>query len=294
MSKRSTRKKEQEAQEMARLLDPSYQGASTERESIDHRHHRKSLEVYVDRDGDLHDPDFRYFPTADAFVSHSRRGDVRERERRRNSLGIRRRPYWEQETDYPFLSDEEEEEDNLARELGSTDFLTQAGHGNGTSDSETSAMVRSRRNRREVGSASFSSYFHPSSSASTNTHSHIQSMSYYSPTMTNSTLPTSYDSENTLLTMAEAEGEKAEKEGVSKGLGLLKRRKLGEKLEIMSEEEDSGVVQKEEEENVVETGEYVPTCTETLKRHWFFFCFRFRFGIYRSRRGFVRRVQSLF
>jgi len=272
---------------MARLLDPSYHGASIQ--SARRQGQRRSLEVYVDRDGDLHDPDFRYFPAAETFLSQSRR-DARERRSTTSPVG---RPYWEQDTEQPFLSDEEEE-DFLARELGSTDFLTQAGHGNGTSASESSAM-RSRRNRRD---GSFSSYplgfsGYPSS---TNTHS----ISYYSPTMTTSTLPTSYDSENTLLT-TELEGEK------ERDRGLLKRRRRGEKdaatsyiLETTCEEPD-GMLLKEErhdpaddDEDVIEQPDFVPTCTETLKRHWRSLSLRFRFGVYRSQRRFMGRVNSLF
>ena len=291
--KRSSRRREQEAQEMARLLDPSYQGASSQ--STPREGQRRSLEVYVDRDGDLHDPDFRYFPAAETFLSQTRRDP---RERRSATSPVRKRPCWDQDNEQPFLSDEEEEEELLARELGSTDFLTQAGHGNGTSASESSAM-RSRRNRRD---GSFSSYplgfsGYPSS---TNTHS----ISYYSPTMTTSTLPTSYDSENTLLT-TELEGEK------ERDKGLLKRRRRGERestphigtaklLETTCEEPDG--MSKEErqddgedvEDRVIEQADFVPTCTETLKRHWLSFSLRFRFGIYRSQRRFMGRVNSLF
>jgi len=267
---------------MARLLDPSYHGASIQ--SARREGQRRSLEVYVDRDGDLHDPDFRYFPAAETFLSQTRRD---AREKRRATSPVRVRPLWDQDNEQPFLSDEEEEDF-----LASTDFLTQAGHGNGTSASESSAM-RSRRNRRD---GSFSSYGlgfsgYPSSA---NTHS----ISYYSPTMTTSTLPTSYDSENTLLT-TELEGEKEREKG-----GLLKRRRRGEKdakvLETTCEEPDGMLLKEErldggeEDEDVIEQADYVPTCTETLKRHWLSLSLRFRFGVYRSQRRFMGRVNSLF
>ena len=277
---------------MARLLDPSYQGASFH--SARKEGQRRSLEVYVDRDGDLHDPDFRYFPAAETFVSQSRR-DARERRRSAGgAISPRRRP-WDQDNEHPFLSDEEEEEELLARELGSTDFLTQAGHGNGTSASESSAM-RSRRNRRD---GSFSSYGlsfsgYPSSA---NTYS----ISYYSPTMTTSTLPTSYDSENTLLS-TELEGEKEREKGL-----LLKRRRRSDKeaakvLETTCEEtnnfvpsvKEEGRENTEVEEDVIEQPEYVPTCMEIVKQQWLSVSLRFRFGIYRSRRRFMGRVNSLF
>jgi len=276
---------------MARLLDPSYQGASFQLGRKEGQ--RRSLEVYVDRDGDLHDPDFRYFPAAETFVSQTRR-DATERRRSSGATSpVGRRPYLDQDNEHPFLSDEEEEE-LLVRELGSTDFLTLAGHGNGTSASESSAM-RSRRNRRD---GSFSSYGFGFSGypSSANTHS----ISYYSPT--SSTLPTSYDSENTLLT-TELEGEK------ERDKGLLKRRRRCEKeathvgaAKILETcEEIDGMLQKEErqdggefEEDLIEQADYVPTCTETLKRHWLSLSLRFRFGIYRSQRRFMGRVNSLF
>lgn len=265
---------------MARLLDPSYQGASLHSARKDG--HRQSLEVYVDRDGDLHDPDFRYFPAAETFLSQTRR-DTTERRRSSDATSpVRRRPHWDQDNEHPFLSDEEEEEELLARELGSTDFLTQAGHGNGTSASESSAM-RSRRSRRD---GSFSSYGfglsgYPSSA-------NTLSISYYSPTMTTSTLPTSYESENTLLTTTELEGEK------ERDKGLLKRRRRGERTLETTCEESDGMVPKEEREDVIEQADYVPTCTETLKRQWLSLSLKFQFGIYRSRRRFMGRVNSLF
>jgi len=296
--KRHTRKKEREAQEIARLLDPSYQGASLQSAKKDG--HRRSLEAYIDTDGDLHDPDFRYFPAAETFVSQTRR-DAMDRGRRSSggaASPIKRRPYWELDNEHAFLSDEEEEEEILARELGSTDFLTQAGHGNGTSASESSAM-RSRRNNRRDGS--FSSYgFGYSGYSSSSAHPH--SCSYYSPTMTNTTLPTSYDSENTLLTNADTDGEKDK--------GLLKRRRRGAEkekehtatvmlLEATREEEKEDhhgqrAVEDEDENAPIEQPDYVPTCTEALKRHWLSFSLKFRFGVYRSQRRFMRRVNSLF
>jgi hypothetical protein len=123
--------------------------------------------------------------------------------------------------------------------------------------------------------------------------------------MTTSTLPTSYDSENTVLTR-ELEGEK------ERDKGLLKRRRRSEKeaaLHVESGktldptcEETDGTSHKEErqeggeeaEEDVIEQADYVPTCTETLKRHWLSLSLRFRFGIYRSQRRFMGRVNSLF
>ena len=271
---------------MARLLDPSYQGSSFH--SARKEAQRRSLEVYVDRDGDLHDPDFRYFPAAETFVSQSRR-DARGERRRSGGAP------WDQDNEHPFLSDEEEEEELLARELGSTDFLTQAGHGNGTSASESSAM-RSRRNRRD---GSFSSYGFSFSGYSSTPNTY--SVSYYSPTLTTSTLPTSYDSENTLLS-TELEGEKEREKGL-----LLKRRRRNDKdssvkmLETTCEETNGVPSVKEEaegressEEEVIEQAEYVPTCMEIMKRQWLFVSLRFRFGIYRSRRRFMSRVNSLF
>lgn len=279
---------------MARLLDPSYQGASLQ--SAQKEGHRRSLEVYVDRDGDLHDPDFRYFPAAETFLSQSRR-DPHERRRTTGAASPnRRRPYWDQDNDHAFLSDEEEEEDLLARELGSTDFLTQAGHGNGTSASESCAM-RSRRNRRDGSLPSYPFGFsgYPSSA-------NTLSVSYYSPTVTTSTLPTSYESENTLVS-TELEGER------ERDNRLLKRRRRSDKdaphlappkvLETTCEETEA-VSSKEGqpdaaiEEPVIEQADYVPTCTENLKRHWRSLTLRFRFGIYRSRRRFMGRVNSLF
>jgi hypothetical protein len=273
---------------MARLLDPSYQTAQAARKETQ----RRSLEVYVDRDGDLHDPDFRYFPAAETFARRDATAD-----RRSVTSPVRRRPFWDQDNEPSFLSDEDEEEELLARELGSTDFLTQAGHGNGTSASESSAM-RSRRTRRD---GSFSSYGFGLSgySSSTNTNS----ISLYSPTMTTSTLPTSYESESTLLS-TDLEGEK-ERDSKS----LLKRRRRGEKdpaptakilettceePDVMLQKEERQVHREEMEEDALAQADYVPTCTETLKRHWLSLRVRFRFGVYRSQRRFMGRVNSLF
>jgi hypothetical protein len=270
------------------------------------------VEAFIDMDGDLHDPDFRYFPAAESFVSQSRGGvgEVHGRGRRRSGSSGRgggassptslRRPYWELDNDHAFLSDEEEEEEMLAKELGTMDFLTQAGHGNGTSASESSAM-RSRRNnhRRDGSSYGFVGFSGYSSSAHT---------SYHSPAITTSTLPTSYDSDNTMLSTHVELEEEREKEK-EKENGLLKWRRRIPKdekeaqaiLETTHEEDWQAAATAEidlEEETQrhlhLQQQEHVPTCGEAFKRHWLSFSLRFRTSVYRSRRRVMRRVLSFF
>ncbi len=295
---------------MARLLDPSYQSASLSSPSWKEPGRRSSLEVeaFIDMDGDLHDPDFRYFPAAESFVSQTR-GDVGEVSRRRRRSGSSgrgggassptslRRPYWELDNDHAILSDEEEEEEMLAKELGTMDFLTQAGHGNGTSASESSAM-RSRRNNHRRDGGSYSSYgFVGFSGYSSSAHT-----TYHSPAITTSTLPTSYESDNTMLSNHAELEEEREKE---KEKGLLKwRRRIprDEKeaqgiLETTHEEDwqaEEMDLEEETQRHLHLQQEHVPTCGEAFKRHWLSFSLRFRTSVYRSRRRVMRRVLSFF
>jgi len=80
------------ASDIARLLDPAYASPSHQRTSKALGSRSAIREVYVDHHGDLHDPDFRDFPT----FGHSK-------------------PRWERA--YTDESDDEEEEENYKRRV---------------------------------------------------------------------------------------------------------------------------------------------------------------------------------
>ncbi|KAF9532808.1 hypothetical protein CPB83DRAFT_890481 [Crepidotus variabilis] len=263
--KRSAKRKAREQQEIARLLDPSYQDSTSSAA-------RRSLEVYVDKDGDLHDPDFRYFPSADSFVSRTKRDVERGggmRSRRATSPRRGDRPYWDrtrgagvsangddgENENESALADEEEEEAMamaLAMESGQNDFLTRVGYGNVLSGEYSPRSRRSGRSMSMNSNAYSHSYayayprgptyssgysYSSSGSGATTTSSTsatttttpsttTNNTSYHSPTMTTTTLPTSYESEeHTPLSLSSSAEQEGEKCGVKGLLAAAKRRR---------------------------------------------------------------------
>jgi len=150
---------------------------------------------------------------------------------------------------------------------------------------------------------------------------------YPSPAMTDSTLPTSYEREGTLDDDKEKEvvvGKKEEKKkrckGLSKGekekekiaadeekrLASAARTSFDHPLPSTVEEEDSAShsttsraareedEDKDEDETIMARHqEYVPTCSQSLRRSWQAFALRFRFGVFRAQRRMMRRVHSI-
>lgn len=136
---------------------------------------------------------------------------------------------------------------------------------------------------------------------------------WYSPTVTDSTLPTSYELGDT--------SEEEKEEAVKKKEEKKKRRRLSkgdkEKVALKASDEEkhtstttgarasldedfaehsNGAIREDEEEDEMALArhqEYVPTCGQSLRRSWQAFALRFRFGLFRAQRRMTRRVHSL-
>ena len=288
----------QHAADLSRLLDPSYCSTSTSKGYV-------SPEAYVDPYGDLHDPDYRHFPTT-SFPSSSTSSAKRQ-----NSP----RPHWDLALDNSNTLDDDEDE------LDEEDsfFLSTSTAARPQNHSRYSATrrIHDRRPRE----SSFSTY----NNTTTN---------YYSPHTTISTLPTSYESDKTYLSRCSDvdEGKMKKRRRLSKGSkekekdreGLwggcgsptvatppsatdtFYRGSLDRSRDLPpTEEEGEGVVEGEEEtrrrrqqqpsltspkRTTIREGEYVPTCSQSLRRQWQAFSLRCRFGMFRAQRNFMRRV----
>lgn len=269
------------AADISRLLDPPYCSTSTS----------KGSQAYVDPYGDLHDPDYRHFPTS--FPSSSSTSSKRSP-----------RPHWEVSLDNENAMDDDE--DDLDEE--DSFFLSTSTAAHPQNHSRYSAR-RSSSGWRRPRESSFSTY------STTGYSSH-----YYSPSCTISTLPTSYESDKTVLSRCSDTDEKKTK----KKRRLSKGDKEKEKEHEVSWSGSLPAVEtyyrgsldrardlpptQEEEAEEVPLGspptstmgaiirsrefEYVPTCTQSLRRQWQALALRFRFSVFRAQRQVMRRVHS--
>ena len=271
------------AADISRLLDPSYRSASTSKGYV-------SPQAYVDPYGDLHDPDYRDFPTL--LPSSSSTSSKRSP-----------RPHWELTLDNENAldedSDELDEEDSF--------FLSTSTAAHPQNHSRYSA----RRSSHNSGSriprqSSFSTY------ATT------YSSNYYSPSFTVSTLPTSYESDKTVLSRCSDTDEKKKKTKTRRlSKGDKERGKEREGLwggsvpaaetyyrGSLDHSRDLPPTQEEVEDTRLGSPttstiirskelEYVPTCTQSLRRQWQALALRFRFSMFRAQRKVMRRVHTL-
>ena len=294
--------------DISRLLDPSYLPSSS-----------SSAGVYVDPSGVVHDPDYRHFPLVTSpsnngahkhghhHHTHNGNGHHHTHTARRHSGGTRGRtsprPHfdWELAVDESALDDEypPEEEEHIQNHRygygGYAGGMSSASSRRSGSSSNPNSPVIIRRPR-------------DSSFSTANT-----TPTWYSPTVTDNTLPTSYELGDT------SEEEEKEKEAVKKGEKKKPRRlSKGDKenvpLKASDEEkctsttgartsfdEDSaehfnGAIRDGEDEDEMALArhqEYVPTCGQSLRRSWQAFALRFRFGLFRAQRRMTRRVHSL-
>jgi len=257
------------AADLSRLLDPSYCSASTSKGNVS--------QAYVDPYGDLHDPDYRHFPTS--FPSSSSSSA-----KRHNSP----RPHWDLALDNSNAleddCDELDEEDSF--------FLSTstAARPQNNSRYSTTRRIHDRRPRE----SSFSTYNHTTN--------------YYSPDTTISTLPTSYESDKTYLSRcSDADEGKTKKRRLSKGSREKEKDREGlwggsvsvaaaTNRGSLDRSRDLAPTQEEEAGDArpcltsARTAEYVPTCSQSLRRQWQAFSLRLRFGVFRAQRNFMRRV----
>ena len=264
--------------DLERLLDPTYLPSSSST--------RSHTAAYVDAAGEIHDPDYRHFPISPQLQKDSQK---------RYSRGSPRL-HWDMhlddenalDDDYEEMLNEEQEEGNFFR---STAAHPQFHHRYSTSSRRSSGSRGPHRRPRD---ASFSTY--------TN-----YTPTYYSPTLTTTTLPTSYESDQTVLSNDSVFDEKERRTGL---LGKKRRRlsksertsmDLPTTQEETMEKPETVVTRHEEEEDDQpvmfnkerEEGEYVPSCGQAMRRQWHALALRFRFGVFRAQRRMQRRVSSL-
>lgn len=258
------------AADLSRLLDPSYCSTSTSKGYV-------APQAYVDPYGDLHDPDYRHFPTS--FPSSSSSSAKRQ-----NSP----RPHWELALDNSNALDDDyeelDEEDSF--------FLSTSTAARPQNHSRYSATRRLHDRRQRE--SSFSTY--------------NNTTNYYSPHTTISTLPTSYESDKTDLSRcSDADAKKRrrlskgsrekvkEREGLWGGSVAVAETYSRGSLERSrdlppTEEEEEAYPSVTAPKRTTREGEYVPTCSQSLRRQWQAFSLRCRFGVFRAQRNFMRRV----
>ena len=259
------------AADVSRLLEPSYRSASTSTGYVS--------QAYVDPYGDLHDPDYRHFPTS--FPSSSSSSAKRSP-----------RPHWDLTLDNSNAEDDDDDE------LDEDDsfFLSTSTAARPQNHSRYTATRRISHGRIRPGESSFSIY--------------NNTTNYYSPPTTISTLPTSYESDKTDLSRCSDADEKTKKrrrlsrekekdrEGLWGGVAAPETYYRGS-LEYSrdlppTQEEEAGDVRVgasvTSPKRTIREGEYVPTCSQSLRRQWQAFSLRFRFGVFRAQRNVMRRV----
>jgi len=258
------------AADLSRLLDPSYCSAPISKGYV-------SPQAYVDPYGDLHDPDYRHFPTS--FPSSSSSSA-----KRHNSP----KPHW----DLTLDNNNDEDSDELDEE--DSFFLSTSTAARPQNHSRYSAARRGRRRPRD---SNFPTY--------------NNTTNYYSPSTTISTLPTSYESDKTDLSRCSDadEGKTKKRRRLSKGGREKEKDREGvaatetyyrgsldrsRDLPPTLEEEAGDVRLGSSVTSPVREAEYVPTCSQSLRRQWQAFSLRLRFSVFRAQRNAMRRIHLLF
>ncbi|TFK36401.1 hypothetical protein BDQ12DRAFT_249609 [Crucibulum laeve] len=209
------------AQDISRLLDPTYSSQSTS---------ASSASVYVDHHGDLHDPDYRAFPLVNTQQQKRRSG---------GASGYGGRPRWE-------LYDEDaldvDEDDELDEELldDSASFFSNTqrySHGRSYPSSRRSSNTASSNSHTNLASSRrrYSRNYAPPS---------YPTPSYYSTSASryDSSPPTSYESDETMFHSHDGSLFLEEKEGKEKKGLLGKKSKTAKRhsaeVKELNEKED--------------------------------------------------------
>lgn len=278
------------AADISRLLDPAYSPSNT----------TPTKAAYVDHHGDLHDPDFRHFPSAS---SSSRNSPTKRRAASTHSASHAfARPQWELGTLYDdvdeFALDEDEDDD--------------ASNSNNHYDSYASPFSqRASRYVRDPYSRTspiytYSSYHYPTST-----------YSYASSPVSSS--PISYSSDETALNDSPSDGSPLSDEPLPLHRRCVSRlrasrprhrsqsrdeKRLSESIEeaptrrsIESARSEARTLApgnndaEEEEEEPQE--EFTPTCAQALKRQWSCLALRWRLGVFRAKKKVRRRLSAV-
>lgn len=244
-SKRAT------AEDISRLLDPSY--SSTQQ--------TRSVSVYVDGHGDLHDPDYRHFPAI-----------VPPRSAKRHSAGA-----YYSSTNYPLWDEHAVDDEEIDDDSGLYNHHSPIPR-------RSSSTTVSRNN------------FAASSSRTSSP------PSYHYATYSDISPPTSYDSDDILSTSFSSYTSPFEEKEKRSSRLSTKRKRCSSKEELLDTPTPitrSLLPTTEEEEDAPEavekddSGEWVPTCTQSLQRQWQALSLAFQFGVFRAQRRMRQRVHSL-
>ncbi|KIJ97098.1 hypothetical protein K443DRAFT_124166 [Laccaria amethystina LaAM-08-1] len=246
-SKRAT------AEDISRLLDPSY--SSTQQ--------TRSVSVYIDGHGDLHDPDYRHFPAI-----------IPPRSAKRHSAGAHY-----SSTNYPLWDEHAVDED---------DHLY----------NHHSPIRRSPSSRRSSSTTVSRNNFASSSLRTSSPPSY-----HYATYITyDISPPTSYGSDDILSTSLSSYTSLFEKKEKRPSRLSTKRKQCSSKeelLDTLTPITRSLLPTTEEEEDAPEavvkddSDEWVLTCTQSLQRQWQALSLAFQFGVFRAQRRMKQRVHSL-
>jgi len=252
-SKRAT------AEDISRLLDPSY--SSTQQ--------TRSVSVYVDGHGDLHDPDYRHFPAI-----------VPPRSAKRQSAGA-----YYSSTSYPLWDEHAVDDEEMDEDNGLYNHYSPIRHSPSSRRSSLTTVPRNNFAASSSRTSSPPSYYY----ATYSTYSDI------SP-------PTSYDSDDILSTSFSSYTSPFEEKEKRPSRLSTKRNRCSSKEELLDTPTPvnrSLLPTTEEEEDAPEavvkddSGEWVPTCTQSLQRQWQALSLAFQFGVFRAQRRMRQRVHSL-
>ncbi|KZT70101.1 hypothetical protein DAEQUDRAFT_224066 [Daedalea quercina L-15889] len=279
------------AADISRLLDPAYaSGSSSSSASTTSPTHHKlgQTRAYVDRHGDLHDPDYRDFPVLPATgrtTSASRRRrtshDARPRstsrhaDRRYSTAYSLARPEWER--DWTTEAGEDDDEDSQSH------YSPFASH----AATRRSSTVHSSAYRPYV-PVPYSDYTSESQPFSS---SPVDSLDDYSPSMQHES--PLYESPFLGGDLEDESEERQKKKsrrasGSSVILGRRGSKKIGSQAKEISVDSSS---EKSDNEHAAEQfsldgarADEVPSCSDALRQQWARIALRVKFSVFRARR----------
>lgn len=257
------------SQELARLLDPAYCG-----------NHKRSNQLYVDSDGNLHDPDFNWFP-------QMKKPNNGKKEKEFVSP-FDSRPRWELGN---AVEDEEEEENDDWRYLSySNDFPSYASREFMTRHSYPYLEQQRREIRRQrYGNSSYAPYTSSSPTPLASSYSTTPSPSSPSPTFNTNT--SDEDEKKGVFEMAKkaattfkrrsietVQEDKYEATQDRRSSWLSCNSTREQTFEMTSESEKRrGSTEEDDKEDCV------PTCKEMLKSQWYLLSYKLKRTVRRVR-----------
>ncbi|KAH9917431.1 uncharacterized protein B0H18DRAFT_1123618 [Fomitopsis serialis] len=287
------------AADISRLLDPAYaSGSSSSSASTASptRHKHTQTRAYVDRHGDLHDPDYRDFPvlpTTSRTASGSRRrrtshgarsrSTSRHADRQYSTAYSIARPEWER--DWPTEAGEDDDEDVFDDDTESQSHYSPFASHAATRRSSTVHSTPAYRPYVPVPYTDYTSDPQPFSS------SPVDSLDDHSPSM----LQESPLHDTPFLgdyLEGESEERRKKKSRRSSGSSAILGRKSSKKTGSQAKEVSvDGGSEKSDSEHAAqqfsvdgERADEVPSCSDALRQQWARLALRVKFSVFRARR----------